>query len=116
MRKQNSTNSLNKKQLEAECGIAYTSAVLSGRWKLSILSHLLDETLRYSELKRKLNGISEKMLIAQLKELQLDGLVERFAYPEVPPRVEYKLSKKGQTLKSILVEMSNWGEKHRIKS
>lgn len=115
MRKQNSSNTINKRNLEADCGMAYTIAVLSGRWKLSILGFLLDvDTLRYGELKRKINGISERMLIAQLKELESDGLIERITYPEVPPRVEYKLSVRGRTLEKILLEMSLWGDKYRM--
>lgn len=114
MRKQASTNTINKQQLETDCGMAYTVSVLSGRWKLSILGFLLaDNTLRYGELKRKMTGISERMLITQLKELQSDGLIERIAYPEVPPRVEYKLSEKGASLRSILIQMADWGEKHQ---
>ncbi len=113
MRKESSTNTLNKKQLEAECGMAYTISVVSGRWKLSILGFLLsDKRLRYSALKRKMPGISERMLIAQLKELETDGLITRIAYPEVPPRVEYELSKKGLSLKKILLQMADWGELH----
>ena len=115
MRKQNSSNTINKRNLEADCGMAYTIAVLSGRWKLSILGFLLDvDNLRYGELKRKINGISERMLIAQLKELESDGLIERITYPEVPPRVEYKLSVRGRTLEKILLEMSLWGDKYRM--
>lgn len=114
MRKPASTNTINKEQLEANCGIAYTNSVLNGRWKLSILAFLLDEkTLRYSELKSRLPGISERMLIAQLKELQSDGLVKRIAYPEVPPRVEYQLSEKGKSLEPILIQMAEWGVKYK---
>lgn len=93
--------------------MAYTIAVISGRWKLSILGFLLNEgTHRYNELRRKLPGISERMLIAQLKELEKDGLISRTAYPEVPPRVEYALSEKGRSLKEILDRMSEWGDVH----
>lgn len=114
MRKQASTNTINKEQLESNCGIAYTNSVLNGRWKLNILAFLLDEEkLRYSELKNKLIGISERMLITQLKELQADGLVNRISYPEVPPRVEYELSQKGKSLENILIQMSKWGSKHK---
>lgn len=113
MRKESSTNTLNKKNLEAECGMAYAMAVLSGRWKLSILAFLIDGKLRYGELKKKLRGISERMLIAQLKELQADGLILRKAYPEVPPKVEYQLSEKGYTLKRILRELDSWGEQYK---
>jgi len=116
MRKANSTNTINKEQLEKNCGIAYTNAIVSGRWKLSILAFLLDEKkLRYSELRNRLTGISERILIAQLKELQADSLVNRISYPEVPPRVEYELSKKGLTLKNILIEMAEWGTQHAPK-
>ena len=112
MRKTNSTNAINKKQLEEDCGMAYTISVLSGRWKLSIIGYLLrTERMRYSELKNTVIGISERMLINQLRELEKDGLIERISYPEVPPRVEYKLSKKGKSLENILIEMSNWGKK-----
>lgn len=110
MRKENSTNTLNKENLESSCGMAYAIAILSGRWKLSIIGYLLaNKKLRYGELKRKIEGISERMLISQLKELQADNLVERIAYPEVPPRVEYKLSEKGKSLENILNELSKWG-------
>ncbi|UII31410.1 helix-turn-helix transcriptional regulator [Fulvivirga ulvae] len=113
MRKKSSTNTLNKKNLEADCGMAYTMAILSGRWKLSILAFLIDGKLRYGELKKKLPAISERMLITQLKELQADGLITRIAYPEIPPRVEYQLTEKGATLKSILIELEKWGELHK---
>ena len=113
MRKTSSSNTINKNILESTCGMAYTIAVLSGRWKLSILGFLLDgDRLRYSELKRKMVGISERMLINQLKELQHDGLINRISHPEVPPRVEYELSDKGKTLENILIALSNWGEKY----
>ncbi|AWW29406.1 transcriptional regulator [Echinicola strongylocentroti] len=117
MRKTSSTNTINKKQLEENCGIAYTNSVLSGRWKLSILTFLLDEKkLRYSELKSRLIGISERMLIAQLKELQTDDLIKRISYPEVPPRVEYELTQKGRSLENILIQMSDWGTKNAVKN
>jgi DNA-binding HxlR family transcriptional regulator len=111
--KKNSTNTINKEQLENNCGIVYTNSILSGRWKLSILAFLLDKKkLRYGELRKKLIGISERMLIAQLKELQLDGLVNRIQFPEMPPRVEYGLTEKGKSLEQILVLMSEWGTKN----
>ena len=114
MRKQTSTNSINEARLNRECGMAYILSVMGGRWKASILGFLLaDEKLRYNELRKKLTGISERMLIAQLKELEQDGLVDRIAYPEVPPRVEYKLSGKGRSLKKVLDAMSDWGDKER---
>lgn len=117
MRKKASTNTINKEQLESNCGIVYTNSVLNGRWKLSILAFLLDENkLRYNELKRRLLGVSERMLIAQLKELQEDGLIIRISYPEVPPRVEYELSEKGKSLENILFQMAEWGTKNKFKN
>ncbi len=114
MRKETSTNTLNKNRLEESCGLAYTISVLGGRWKISILAYLLEEGhMRFSDLKNKLEGISERMLTTQLKELVSDGLIERTVYPEVPPRVEYYLSGKGKTLEVLLREMSLWGEKQR---
>lgn len=114
MRKVGSTNTINKEQIENNCGIAYTNSMLNGRWKLSILAFLLDEKkLRYGELKNNLVGISERMLISQLKELQADGLVNRIQYPEMPPRVEYELTEKGKSLEHILILMSEWGTQNR---
>lgn len=114
MRKASSSNTINKVKLEADCGMAYAISIFTGRWKLSILGFLLDnKKLRYSDLKRRMPGISERMLITQLKELESDGLIIRTAYPEVPPRVEYQLSTKGRSLNRILILMSEWGEKNR---
>lgn len=115
MRKENSSNTKNKKYLETECGMAYTIAVLSGRWKLSILAFLLKEKLRYSELKKKLPNITERMLALQLKELEADQLINRIVYAEVPPRVEYELTGRGRSLEKILNELSQWGEENSIK-
>ena len=114
MRKVNSTNTINKNQLEVNCGMAYTISAIGGRWKLSILGFLLDvDTLRFSELKGKIPNISERMLVKQLKELETDGLINRVVYPEVPSRVEYSLSVKGKSLEEILLGMSKWGERNR---
>jgi DNA-binding HxlR family transcriptional regulator len=116
MRKTTSTNTINKKQLEADCGMAYAIALLSGRWKLSILGFLRGrEKLRYGAFRKLMPDITERMLITQLKALEQDGLITRFAYPEVPPRVEYALSAKGKSLKKVLDAMSAWGERHNSK-
>lgn len=114
MRKQNSTNSVNEKQLNHDCGIAFTLSIIDGRWKISILSFLLNQgRLRYSELRSRLSGISERMLVAKLKELEKDGLIKRIVYPQVPPKVEYELTDLGHSFKQILILMDEWGEKHR---
>lgn len=114
MRKENSTNFLNEKDLLENCGMFYTLSTIGGRWKVGILGALLDEgTLRYSEIKCRVPGVTERMLIKQLKELQADGLIERIDYREVPPRVEYRLSRKGKSLENVLITLHKWGKKHR---
>jgi len=115
MRKLASTNAINKQHLEENCGIAYTAGVLSGRWKVSILAFLMREpALRYSALRDRLPGVSQRMLSAQLRELEADGLIERRVYPEVPPRVEYYLTSKGRALENVLTKMSEWGERYKV--
>jgi DNA-binding HxlR family transcriptional regulator len=111
MRKFASTNTINKTQLEATCGMAYTISLIGGRWKLSILGLLLDYgKLRYRDIAEKLPGISDRMLVMQLKELERDGLISKYTFAQVPPRVEYKLSEKGQSLEAVLRAMSHWGD------
>jgi len=110
-RKGNSTNIINEMYWKENCGIAFTLSVIGGRWKISILSYLLNEKkLRYNELKKRLVGISERMLISKLKELESDGLVKRIVHQQVPPKVEYELTELGHSLKDILVLMDKWGE------
>jgi DNA-binding HxlR family transcriptional regulator len=110
-RKENSTNALNEKYWKENCGIANTLSVIGGRWKINILSYLLnEEKLRYSELRKRLVGISERMLISKLKELENDGLVNRIVYQQVPPKVEYELTDLGKSLHKILELMDEWGE------
>lgn len=111
MRKENSTNSINENYLNQNCGIAYTLSVIGGRWKINILSYLInDGKLRYSELKLRLTGISERMLSAKLKELENDGLVNRILQAQVPVKVEYELTDLGKSFKEILDSMDAWGE------
>jgi DNA-binding HxlR family transcriptional regulator len=89
-----------------------TLRVLGGKWKLLILWHLKDETRRFSELKRLIPEITEKMLIQQLRELEKDKVVDRHVYPEVPPKVEYSFTDYGKSLKPVLQVLCNWGEEH----
>lgn len=85
--------------------------VLEGRWKLLILFQLfVFEVLRFSELERAISGISQKMLIQQLRQLEADGVIGRVVHPEVPPRVEYHLTDWGQTLCPVLDKLLFWGE------
>lgn len=113
MRKKTSTNSINEEALKYRCGMSYTLAVLGGRWKPAILFTLLKGKMRYSELRKNIAGVSERMLVAQLRELEDDGLVKRIIYPEVPPRVEYELTVMGMETAPMLRHMSAWGNKHR---
>lgn len=97
-----------------DCPVAYTLAVLEGKWKLMCI-HVLSEdgVLRYGELKRRLQGITHKMLSQHLKELEADGLINRQSYHQVPPKVEYSLTEKGRTLVPILELMCQWGNANR---
>ena len=114
MRKKNSTNSLNEKKIAATCGMGFALSIIGGRWKSNILWRLIENgKLRYSELRRQIPDVSERMLVAQLRELESDQLVNRIVYPEVPPRVEYELTELGFTLRPMLQSISDWGEQYR---
>lgn len=113
MRKTNSTNSINEEVMLARCGMSYTLSVIGGRWKPAILFTLLKSRMRYNELRKSIEGVSERMLVAQLRELEADGLVRRIIYPEVPPRVEYELTDMGKDTAPMLRQMSAWGNRHR---
>ena len=95
------------------CSVEATLSVIGGRWKPVIIFNLLqNECLRFSELKRKIEGITERMLTKQLRELEKDKIVARKVYAEVPPRVEYSLTEYGLTLNPIMIAMRNWGAEH----
>ncbi|KEQ28782.1 winged helix-turn-helix transcriptional regulator [Pedobacter antarcticus] len=113
MRKETSTNALNEKMINDGCGMALSMSVIGGRWKPAILCRLAYGTMRYGELKKAIDGISERMLVAQLREMEKDRIVQRIVYPEVPPRVEYQLTDLGRTMKPMLDAMSEWGNKYR---
>jgi DNA-binding HxlR family transcriptional regulator len=113
MRKENSSNAINGRQLRGDCGTAYTLSLIGGRWKASILWRLLDGKLRYNELKKSISGVSERVLVLQLRELENDQLIKRIVYPEVPPRVEYELTPLGWSMEGLLQHISDWGTAHR---
>ncbi|MFB0844147.1 winged helix-turn-helix transcriptional regulator [Paenibacillus oleatilyticus] len=95
------------------CEKELTLAVIGGKWKLIILWHLgLKGTKRFSELKKLIPHITQKMLTNQLRELEEDQLVFRKVYPEVPPRVEYSLTEHGESLVPVLKMMYNWGKNY----
>ena len=91
------------------CGIDVTLAVVGGKWKASILWHLAQDTMRFSDLQRQFSDTTRKMLTQQLRELEADGLVHREVYPQVPPKVEYSLTEKGCSIAPILQQMCDWG-------
>ncbi len=90
-------------------------SVIGGRWKCVIVYKLLERTHRYGELRRALAPISEKMLIQQLRELEADEIVHRKVFPEIPPRVEYSLTRHGLTLRSVLEPLCDWSRKHMAR-
>lgn len=94
---------------EYQCPMELTLDLIGGKWKSLILWYLGENTLRFSDLKRTIPRITQKMLTQQLRELEQDGLVERFIYTQVPPKVEYSLTDAGKTLLPILETMCQWG-------
>lgn len=96
--------------------MAYTLTLVGGRWKPGIICQLMAGKMRYSELKKSLPGISERMLVAQLRELEKDQLVQRIVHPEVPPRVEYELTELGGSMRDMMQCISDWGNMHRDKT
>ena len=108
----NSKSSGAAKMKNYDCGIGPAFAVVGGKWKASILWELAEEPLRFGELKRRVAGVTEKMLIQQLRELERDQLVTRTIFPEVPPRVEYALTDWGISLNCALGPIADWGESY----
>lgn len=90
-----------------------TLDVIGGKWKAVILYHLTHDGMhRFAEMRRKIPGVSERMLTQQLRELEVDGIVHREVYPEVPPKVEYSVTEYGKTLRPITEVMCEWGQRH----
>jgi DNA-binding HxlR family transcriptional regulator len=97
------------KRHPTNCPAEVTLAVIGGRWKVLILYQLFQGVKRFSELQRAMPGVTQKMLTQQLRELEGDGIVSRTVYPQVPPRVEYRLTPRGETLKPVVSAMCKWG-------
>lgn len=98
-----------------QCKVDEALSILVGKWKPIILLHLFTEgTLRFSELKRLMPGITQKMLTKQLRELENEDIINRAIYPQVPPKVEYSISKYGNSLHPVLEIMNEWGTAHSI--
>lgn len=92
------------------CAVEATVSLIGGKWKGVVLHHLLDGTLRFGELRRRVPGVTPRMLTNQLRELEEDGLIERVVYPQVPPKVEYSLSPLGRSMAPLLQALQTWGE------
>ncbi|QYR63436.1 winged helix-turn-helix transcriptional regulator [Fusobacterium animalis] len=101
-----------KKDLPA-CPVELTLLLISNKWKVLIIRDLLDGTKRFSELKKSINNISQKVLTSNLREMEENDLLTRKVYPEVPPRVEYTLTDIGYSLKTLLDDMDKWGTWYR---
>lgn len=102
----------NIKDLPA-CPVETTLTLIGDKWKVLILRDLLNGTKRFGELKKSVGGVSQKVLTAQLRDMEKSGLLNRKVYPEVPPRVEYSLTELGKSLRPILDAMQNWGEEYK---
>jgi DNA-binding HxlR family transcriptional regulator len=96
-------------QIQPECTVERALEVIGGKWTTLILRDLLHGTKRFGELRANLNGISPKTLTDRLRDLEARGIVTRTIYPEIPPRVEYTLTDKGQSLGAIIEAMGAWG-------
>lgn len=113
IRKENSTNMQNEKCIIEGCDLTYAVCKIGGRWKLLILCKLEEGKLRFSEIRRKIPNITERMLTLQLRDLEKEGLVKRTVYAEVPPRVDYELTEIARDLIPIWRQLESWGAKHK---
>lgn len=103
---------LTKEELPA-CPVATTVQLIGSKWKLLILRNLMARPWRFNELRRDLEGISQKVLTDSLRAMEEDGIITRTVYPEVPPRVEYVLSPLGESMRPILDAMEEWGTNYK---
>jgi len=100
-----------KKELY-HCPVSVTVGLIDSKWKLLILCDILDGPKRFGELRKELDGISQKVLTDSLRSMEQDGLITRTAYQEVPLRVEYSLSELGETMRPIILAMEHWGKRY----
>lgn len=101
-----------KEELPA-CPVATTVQMIGSKWKLLIMRNLLQRPWRFNELKKDLEGISQKVLTDSLRSMEADGIITRTVYPEVPPRVEYALSDLGESMRPIMDTMEIWGTEYK---
>lgn len=95
------------------CPVATTVALIGSKWKLLIMRNLFSRPWRFNELKKDLDGISQKVLTDSLRSMEADGIITRTVYPEVPPRVEYALSELGESMRPIMNAMEAWGTAYK---
>ena len=106
---------LTKEELPA-CPVATTVQMIGSKWKLLIMRNLLARPWRFNELKKDLEGISQKVLTDSLRSMEADGIITRTVYPEVPPWVEYALSELGESMRPIMDAMEIWGTEYKKKN
>jgi DNA-binding HxlR family transcriptional regulator len=107
-----------KKPNKFKChgAVQATLAVIGGKWKPLILWHLLEKKMRFNELQKSLQDISQKMLASELRSLEKDGIVHREVYRQVPPKVEYWITPYGESLKGVLEKVAEWGYAHKTRN
>ena len=96
-----------------ECDVATTVQIIGNKWKLLIMRNLLMRPWRFNELRKSLDGVSQKVLTDSLRQLESDGIILRTVYPEVPPRVEYSLTELGESMRPVLSAMGDWGKVYK---
>lgn len=96
------------------CPVEAALELIGGKWKGVALYHLMDGPLRFSELKRQMGDVTQRMLTKQLRELEADDLIRREVFPVVPPKVEYSLTEKGESLRDIVMALRAWGTAHAL--
>lgn len=104
-----------KKDLPA-CPVAITVGLIGNKWKLLILRDILSGPKRFGQLRKSLEGISQKVLTDNLRSMEKDGLLNRMVFAEVPPRVEYSLSELGESMRPIMKQMEEWGLEYKEKT
>ncbi|GHO48429.1 putative HTH-type transcriptional regulator YdeP [Ktedonospora formicarum] len=103
---------MSNEQCQYSCPVEATLDVIGGKWKGIILYKLLEGSQRFSDLRRQMPAITQRMLTLQLRELEADGIVHREIYKQIPPKVEYSLTEFGKTLEPILLAMLSWGDQY----
>ena len=96
-----------------DCPVATTVQLIGSKWKLLILRNILERPWRFNELRKDLEGISQKVLTDSLRSMEEDGIITRTVYAEVPPRVEYSLSELGESMRPIIKSMETWGQNYK---